>query len=139
VYHQTGGHAYGSVYQGPIGAIITPQLQSFEHSRTLPFASSLCGACYDVCPVKINIPEILIQLRAEIVRSERKLRMENLAMQAMALFFSNAGFMTAAENLAKVGQKFFTRSAALHGWTESRDLMPIPKKSFRDWWNHRDE
>ncbi len=71
VYHQTGGHAYGSVYQGPIGAIITPQLQSLEHSRTLPYASSLCGACYDVCPVKINIPEILIFLRGEIVRDDQ--------------------------------------------------------------------
>jgi L-lactate dehydrogenase complex protein LldF len=63
VYRQTGGHAYGSIYSGPIGAILTPQLQSMEHSQSLPYASSLCGACYEVCPVKINIPEILIHLR----------------------------------------------------------------------------
>src|SRR5262249_17771424 len=62
VYRQTGGHAYGSVYSGPIGAILSPQLQSLKHSQSLPYASSLCGACYEACPVKINIPEILIHL-----------------------------------------------------------------------------
>ena len=71
VYRQTGGHAYGSIYSGPIGAILTPQLQSMEHSRSLPYASSLCGACYEVCPVKINIPEILIHLRQKIVEHGR--------------------------------------------------------------------
>ena len=71
VYRQTGGHAYGSIYSGPIGAILTPQLQSMEHSTSLPYASSLCGACYEVCPVKINIPEILIHLRRRIVEADR--------------------------------------------------------------------
>jgi L-lactate dehydrogenase complex protein LldF len=149
VYHQTGGHAYGSVYQGPIGAIITPQLQSLEHSRSLPYASSLCGACYDVCPVKINIPEILIHLRGEIVRSEQsrvlgKLKPENMAMQAMALVFSTSGLLTTAEALARLGQRPFVHNGVidnlpgmLSGWTKSRDLMPLPQKSFRDWWNER--
>ena len=72
VYRQTGGHAYGSIYSGPIGAILTPQLQDLEHSQSLPYASSLCGACYEVCPVKINIPEILIHLRAPHRRGERR-------------------------------------------------------------------
>ena len=63
VYRQTGGHAYGSVYPGPIGAILTPQLERMKHAQSLPYASSLCGACYEVCPVKINIPEVLIELR----------------------------------------------------------------------------
>ena len=62
VYGQTGGHAYGSVYAGPIGAILTPQLLHMKHMQSLPYASSLCGACYEVCPVKINIPEVLIHL-----------------------------------------------------------------------------
>lgn len=151
VYHQTGGHAYGSVYQGPIGAIITPQLQSLEHSRTLPYASSLCGACYDVCPVKINIPEILIYLRGEIVRDEQsgiagKLNMENLAMQAMALAFSNSGLMTISEAMAKIAQRAFIHNGVidhlpgmLSGWTQSRDLMPMPKQSFRQWWADREK
>ena len=147
VYHQTGGIAYGSVYQGPIGAIITPQLQSLEHSRSLPYASSLCGACYDVCPVKINIPEILIFLRGEIVRDDQKsligkFSLENVAMQAMALVFSSSRLMTSAEAMAKFAQGVVVHHGVishlpgmLSGWSDSRDLMPLPKKSFRDWWS----
>src|SRR6476659_1532056 len=71
VYERTGGHAYNSVYPGPIGAILTPQLVGIEHAKSLPYASSLCGACYDVCPVKINIPEVLIHLRGEVVRQKQ--------------------------------------------------------------------
>lgn len=149
VYHQTGGHAYGSVYQGPIGAIITPQLQTLEHSRTLPYASSLCGACYDVCPVKINIPEILILLRGKIVRERQstflgKLDPENIAMQAMALVFSGSGLLTTGEALARIAQWPFVHGGVishlpgmLSGWTTTRDLMPLPKRSFREWWKSR--
>ncbi len=72
VYRETGGHAYGSVYAGPIGAILTPQLQQMEHARSLPYASSLCGACYEVCPVRINIPEILIHLRHRVVQHDTR-------------------------------------------------------------------
>ena len=72
VYRQTGGHAYGSVYPGPIGAILTPQLMQLQHAQSLPYASSLCGACYEVCPVKINIPEVLIDLRAQVTDQERR-------------------------------------------------------------------
>jgi L-lactate dehydrogenase complex protein LldF len=66
VYQQIGGHAYGSVYPGPIGAVITPQLIGLAKAAQLPYASSLCGACREVCPVKIDIPELLLHLRAEI-------------------------------------------------------------------------
>ena len=65
VYERAGGHAYGSVYPGPIGAILSPQLTGIEDNASLPYASSLCGACYDVCPVKIDIPTILVHLRAQ--------------------------------------------------------------------------
>ena len=151
VYHQTGGHAYGSVYQGPIGAIITPQLQDLQHSRSLPYASSLCGACYDVCPVKINIPEILIHLRGKIVRQDQstflgKLSPENIAMQAMALVFSSAGFLTTAEAMARFGQFPLVHNGTidhlpgmLSGWTDTRDLVPFPRQSFRQWWKRRRE
>src|SRR5471030_3064188 len=67
VYSRTGGHAYGSVYPGPIGAILTPQLVGVENAKSLPFASSLCGACYEVCPVKIDIPTVLLHLRGKAV------------------------------------------------------------------------
>lgn len=75
VYERTGGHAYGSVYPGPIGAVLTPQLVGIENAASLPFASTLCGACYDACPVKINIPEVLVHLRAEAVESKRRGRL----------------------------------------------------------------
>jgi L-lactate dehydrogenase complex protein LldF len=71
VYERTGGHAYGSTYPGPIGAITAPQLAGLERARTLPWASSLCGACYDVCPVKIDIPTVLVHLRGRITRAAR--------------------------------------------------------------------
>ena len=90
VYRQTGGHAYGSVYGGPIGAILTPQLQSMEHSQSLPYASSLCGACYEVCPVKINIPEILIHLRNKVVERHDDPLGERFAMKAAAMVLEDS-------------------------------------------------
>jgi L-lactate dehydrogenase complex protein LldF len=150
VYRETGGHAYGSIYSGPIGAILSPQLQSMEHSRSLPYASTLCGACYEVCPVKINIPEILIHLRGRVVREEQatfsgKLGIENLAMQGAAAAFKTQGRYEAAQRLARMGQGIFKRDGQLvnlpgmaGGWTKFRDLKAIPKQSFRDWWKSRE-
>ena len=103
VYRQTGGHAYGSIYSGPIGAILTPQLQSMEHSTSLPYASSLCGACYEVCPVKINIPEILIHLRRRIVEADGRAG-EGVAMRAAALAFSAAAGSSLAQRLGRLAQ-----------------------------------
>ena len=151
VYRETGGHAYGSIYSGPIGAILSPQLQSMEHSRSLPYASTLCGACYEVCPVKINIPEVLIHLRGKVVREDQKtlsgkLSAENLAMQAAANIFLSHRRYEAAQRLARVGQNLFKRDGQLTdlpgmagAWTRSRDLRPIPKQSFRDWWKSREK
>jgi L-lactate dehydrogenase complex protein LldF len=149
VYRETGGHAYGSIYSGPIGAILSPQLQQLQHSRSLPFASTLCGACYEVCPVKINIPEILVHLRGEIVREEQKtvrgkLAPENLAMQGAATAFRSQRRYEAAQRLARLGQAIFKRDGQLTNlpgmagaWTRSRDLRAIPAYSFRDWWKQR--
>lgn len=149
VYHQTGGHAYGSVYQGPIGAILTPQLFDLQRAQSLPYASSLCGACYDVCPVKINIPEILIHLRAKIVREEQstfrgRLNGENIAMQAMARVFSSSGYLKVAAALAKIGQRPFVRNGyikrlpgTLGAWSDTRDLSALPSQTFRQWWKAR--
>ena len=90
VYTRTGGHAYGSVYPGPIGAILTPQLIGIENAASLPFASSLCGACYEVCPVKIDIPSVLLHLRAEAVRAGAP-NGERLAMRAARFVFGARG------------------------------------------------
>lgn len=149
VYRETGGHAYGSIYSGPIGAILSPQLQHLEHSRSLPYASTLCGACYEVCPVKINIPEILVHLRGRVVREDQqtlsgKLSPENLAMQGAAIAFQSQQRYEAAQRLARIGQTFFKRGEELRslpgmagGWTRYRDLRSIPRTSFRDWWKQR--
>jgi L-lactate dehydrogenase complex protein LldF len=144
VYRQTGGHAYGSIYAGPIGAILTPQLLSMEHSQSLPYASSLCGACYEVCPVKINIPEILIHLRAKVVEAGGAPLMERLGMKAAAMALSDGDHLETAQRLARLAQKPMVHDGAIHklpgmlaGWTASRDLQPIPKESFREWWAQR--
>ena len=149
VYRETGGHAYGSIYSGPIGAILSPQLQSLEHSRSLPYASSLCGACYEVCPVKINIPETLIHLRGKIVREDQKklsgaLSPENIAMKVVGKVFLTHQRYEAAQRLARAGQLVFERKGQLTNlpglagaWTKTRDLRPVPQQSFRGWWKSR--
>src|SRR5262249_22783139 len=91
VYERTGGHAYGSVYPGPIGAILTPQLTGVEHSPTLPYASTLCGACFDVCPVRIDIPSILVHLRATAVERAPRLAPLRLAMGTVGWVMSSPG------------------------------------------------
>lgn len=151
VYERTGGHAYGSVYPGPIGAILTPQLVGVEHASSLPYASSLCGACYEVCPVKINIPEVLVHLRAKVVREKQdhgglkgKLDPENLAMQAMSRMFSNRVAYEAAQRMGQKGQWPMVKDGyitslpgLLGGWTAMRDLQALPQETFRDWWRKR--
>jgi L-lactate dehydrogenase complex protein LldF len=154
VYERTGGHAYNSVYPGPIGAILTPQLVGIGKPGpdSLPYASSLCGACYEVCPVKINIPEVLIHLRGRVVRRRQdaggpraKLDPENAAMQLLAKIFSDRERFEGAQKLARIGQWPLARGGAIHrlpgklaGWTMVRDLKPVPDQSFREWWKtHR--
>ena len=147
VYHQTGGHAYESVYAGPIGAILTPQLQSMKEGRSLPYASSLCGACYQVCPVKINIPEVLIHLRGKVVQQDQatfagKFSLWNIGMKAAAFLFADAGRLATAARLGQMGQKPLVSKngfiewmpLVLSGWTQTRDLKAMPAQSFRDWW-----
>ena len=147
VYRQTGGHAYGSPYAGPIGAILTPQLEHMQHAQSLPYASSLCGACYEVCPVKINIPEVLIDLRAKVVDQERgkSARWSDpmyLGMKAANFVFASASRFRLAQRLGRIGGAFFTeRDGWIHRlpslgarWTLSRDLRRLPKQTFRQWW-----
>lgn len=145
VYRQTGGHAYGSVYGGPIGAILTPQLQSMEHSQSLPYASSLCGACYEVCPVKINIPEILIHLRGKVVERGDAPLMERLAMKAAEFALSDSSRFSAAQKVGRIMQWPFEHEGKLQnlpgmlkGWSAVRDLSAIPAESFREWWAKRE-
>ena len=147
VYHQTGGHAYESVYAGPIGAILTPQLHSMKEGRSLPYASSLCGACYEVCPVKINSPEVLIHLRGKVVREDQetlsgKLGLWNIGMQAAAFLFADSRRFALAQQAGQIGQKVLVSKNGfiewlplmLGGWSQTRDLRAMPAQSFREWW-----
>jgi L-lactate dehydrogenase complex protein LldF len=149
VYRQTGGHAYGSVYAGPIGAILTPQLQQMHHAQSLPYASSLCGACYEVCPVKINIPEVLIHLRNKVVEQKGLLSAEALAMKTVGAIFRSERRFRAAQRLGRAAETPLVRKdgrgdgwigwlpGILGGWTQARDLQEMPKETFRDWWEKR--
>jgi L-lactate dehydrogenase complex protein LldF len=144
VYRQTGGHAYGSIYAGPIGAILTPQLQAMKHSRSLPYASTLCGACYDVCPVKIDIPEILLHLRNKVVKGHGAPTAEWMAMKAAARAFANGGRLESAQKLVRIAQKPYVEDGVigrlpgmLANWTRFRDLAEVPAQSFRQWWAAR--
>lgn len=150
VYRQTGGHAYGSVYPGPIGAILTPQLTEMHHAQSLPYASSLCGACYEVCPVKINIPEVLIDLRAQVTDQERKevrriFDPMYLGMCVANAIFAKAWLFHAAQRLGRIGMRIFTRKDGwIHSlpgigakWTQSRDLRGLPQQTFHEWWAER--
>jgi L-lactate dehydrogenase complex protein LldF len=143
VYSRTGGHAYGSVYSGPIGAILVPQLIGIEQAPSLPFASSLCGACYEVCPVKIDIPSVLLHLRAAAVRAKAP-RSERLAMRAAEWVFRGSRRFALAQRLGRLAQRPFVRGGVvrslpgpLGSWTRSRDLRPIAPESFREWWSRR--
>ena len=151
VYRQTGGHAYGSVYPGPIGAILTPQLMEMKHAQSLPYASTLCGACYEVCPVKINIPEILIDLRAQVTDQERKSAKKFAdpmywGMRVASLVFSRAWLFHMAQWKARIVLRLFTRRDGwIHSlpsvgakWTETRDLRGMPKQTFHEWWEGRE-
>jgi len=151
VYERTGGHAYQSVYPGPIGAILTPQLAGVENAPSLPYASSLCGACYEVCPVKINIPEVLIHLRGRVVREKQDRDdphawpdPEALAMKFLARVFAEPSRYERAQKLGRLGQRFLMRDGTIEhlpgplaGWTAMRDVYPIAGETFREWWRSR--
>ena len=154
VYERAGGHAYGSTYPGPIGAILSPQLSGIEaaHNNSLPYASSLCGACYEVCPVKINFPEVLVHLRAKDVESKHAVRefegnkkapfsqMDAMMLGAKKLFTSGK-MMSIAERGLPMSRLISGRKhkitavpGIVGGWTAYRDIPEPPKESFRNWW-----
>ncbi|MEV8042113.1 LutB/LldF family L-lactate oxidation iron-sulfur protein [Arthrobacter sp. NPDC080082] len=147
VYERTGGHAYGSTYPGPIGAILSPLMTGIqaEENNSLPYASSLCGACYDACPVKINIPDILVHLRSVDVDSQRgkkKLPTQmDAGMKAASWALSSGKRLGLLEKGLPLGRlaagpdkKIKKLPGIAAGWTQSRDIPAPPSQSFRDWW-----
>ena len=139
VYERAGGHAYGSAYPGPIGAILSPQLRGTGSpiDASLPFASSLCGACYEVCPVAIDIPEVLVHLRARVADTEPGHRAERAVMKAATYAMTHPATYRAAETAAVRGRKLIPTKIPIgpgKAWTETRDLPELPKQTFRQWW-----
>ena len=151
VYERAGGHAYGSVYPGPIGAVLSPQLTGVEDNASLPYASSLCGACYDACPVKIDIPSMLVHLRnahVETHRAEHRLpSAESAIMKAASWVMSNDKRWSAAVRGARAGRVLGRKRGVIgpiplplaDAWTQSRDIPRPPTQSFRDWWTAEHE
>jgi L-lactate dehydrogenase complex protein LldF len=146
IYRNVGGHAYGGVYTGPIGAVLTPLYDGLQANKHLPQASSLCGACQAACPVKIAIPELLIRLRARLQSDERGGgRLESLAYGLWAQTLRRPRLYRWATWLAtrtlgrwKRQSPWITRlPGKLHGWTERRDFPAPAARRFRDWWNQQ--
>jgi L-lactate dehydrogenase complex protein LldF len=139
VYERTGGHAYGSVYPGPIGAVLSPQLTGVKDNPSLPFASTLCGACLDVCPVAIDIPAMLVHLRGRVV-AEDPHRAEAAAMSAAAWTMRSPRRWTRALRALRLGRpvaRLRRLPPPLSRWTSARDLPMPPQQTFRDWWSSR--
>jgi L-lactate dehydrogenase complex protein LldF len=153
VYRKIGGRSYGWVYSGPIGALVTPQFTGIENARELPFASSLCAACREVCPVKINIPDLLLYLRGEAQRSapaetpEDSPVAERTAMRLWAWAMRRPWVYELGARLVRFGQRFFARegwiarvpSFPVSRWTDGRDLPALAPKSFRERWKEISE
>jgi L-lactate dehydrogenase complex protein LldF len=151
VYRKIGGYSFPWVYSGPIGAIITPQFMGVGHEPGLPFASSLCGACAEVCPVKIDIPKILLELRSDVKKSEareKQNRLERLTFRVFAWLMTHprlyemAGRVAAAMAPSDGGGWIRSVPSPLNvgpvkAWLSQRDLPPPPAKSFRQMWRQR--
>jgi L-lactate dehydrogenase complex protein LldF len=147
VYQNVGGHSYGWVYPGPIGAIVTPLLKGKENAAPLPFASSLCGACKTACPVDINIPDMLLALRRDLQPVQDPLW--QLAMRAFGFGFSHpllyemagraagkasAAALEALGSPSEVAQALNQLPEPFSSWTQNRDFPPFAPQSFHDWW-----
>jgi L-lactate dehydrogenase complex protein LldF len=147
VYQKVGGHAYGWVYPGPIGSIVSPALVGVKQAKDLPYASSLCGACREACPIKINIPRMLLHLRHKLAESpdpEEKAATdaETLLARGYAQLMSSPTLLSMAHKLGRNVQKLLTGKdkiewiplPPLSSWTRSRDLPALPSRTFHEIW-----
>jgi L-lactate dehydrogenase complex protein LldF len=142
VYRATGGHAYGWVYAGPIGAVITPLLVGLEKAKPLPHASSLCGTCKQVCPVNIDIPRMLLELRRDLVEQGEGKTVWNLGLKMWAFGNRSPRLFEMGGRMARIGQKIMPGKrlpGPLAGWTQYRDFPDFAPKSFRQLWRERQQ
>ena len=150
VYERVGGHAYGSIYPGPIGAILTPMLKGVGTSKqidSLPFASSLCGVCYEVCPVRIDIPEVLVHLREQVVDSHRGGVPGTLliTMKGASWLLGGGWRLGLLQKAAGLSSRVLWKRGMIgrmpppmSRWTDARDCPAPPRESFRGWWARTD-
>ena len=147
VYQKIGGHAYGWVYPGPIGAIVSPTLVGLKQAKDLPQASSLCGACREACPVQINIPRMLLHLRHKLAESPDAAEKSvspaaKLAANGYAWLMQHPAARSAAGKIGKAAQLPLARQGRIaklplpwvSRWSDARDLPPLPKQTFRELW-----
>jgi L-lactate dehydrogenase complex protein LldF len=141
VYRQTGGHAYGSTYSGPIGAVITPLLKGTKEAKDLPFASSLCGACWEACPVGIPLHELLLKLRNRQVEEGVRSKAETLMFKGFEETMKRPAVYKMGGRAGKLAQRPVGREGSIGPfptptgpWTDSRDLPQLAKRSFRELW-----
>ena len=145
VYRHAGGHAYGWVYPGPIGAVINPSLVGPERAGALPFASSLCGACREVCPVRIDLPKLLLHQRAKVTSRapQSGSRLERLLVRLFARAMASPVLYALAARAARHAARPFARrgwirrAPGLGGWTAARDFPAPARESFRERWARR--
>lgn len=145
VYRHVGGHSYGSIYSGPIGAVLSPLLGGYDDYKELPYASTLCGACTEACPVKIPLHELLHKHRQVIVEKEGRAPIsERMTMKAFglgaaspSLYKLGSKLAPAAMNPFTAGDKITKGPGPLKAWTEIRDFPAPNKERFRDWFNNR--
>lgn len=142
VYRQVGGHSYGSVYPGPIGAVLSPLLNEGDQHADLPFASSLCGACSEACPVRIPLHDMLVYLRQRAVEKGKTSMGERIVFKSFARVFSSSRRYRVALGMARLLQKPLVKKGIisaqlgpLAGWTKGRDAPALAKQSFRNQWS----
>jgi L-lactate dehydrogenase complex protein LldF len=141
VYRQIGGHAYGYTYPGPIGILLTAMLNGPRSVKELSHASSLCGACADACPVRIDIPRMLIELRKEV--DERRIAPwpERAVFKTLAWLLARPALYRLAARIGRVAQRPFVRGGRIRAlpslggaWTKTRDLPPVAARTFQERW-----
>lgn len=147
VYRHVGGHSYGSIYPGPIGAVLSPLLGGYDDYKELPYASTLCAACTEACPVKIPLHELLIKHRQKIVEKEGKAPVfESLSMKVFRMGTASPTMYNIGSKLAPKMMKPFVKEdkiangpGPLKNWTSIRDFPAPSNERFRDWFKNREK
>lgn len=138
VYQNIGGHAYGWVYQGPIGAVITPRFVGLPEAKDLPFASSLCGSCTDICPVKIPLHHLLLYQRQRVVKQHLSPIIEKAAVSVFTRLTRSPGMFSILSRIGRKLQRILPLKTVIPGWSKSREIPRVARKSFREWWQEKE-